>query len=167
MKKIIINNWIKAKEVRVVDTDGQQLGVFPLPEAVSLAKEKGYDLIQLTDKTDPPVCRIADYGKFSYQQQKKEKGNRSRPNETKGLRIKMATSSHDLEVKAKSAIKFLSKGHKVRIEMLLRGREKGMVGNAIEKMKEFLAFLENEVSIKVDREIKREGRGLVAIISKK
>jgi len=79
----------------------------------------------------------------------------------------MATSPHDLEVKAKSAIKFLGKGFKVKIEMLLRGREKGMVDNAINKMQEFLAFLENEVPIKVEREIKREGRGLVAIISKK
>ncbi len=167
--RIYTNNQIRASEVRVIDETGKQLGVLNLEEALRLSKEKNLDLIQVTDKATPPVCKIMEYGKYLYQLQKKEKSMHMKPKggELKGIRLTFAISLHDMETKAKKAEEFLKDGDKIKIEMRLRGREKALQGFAREKIKKFIDTLEQLIPIKLERDLKREAGGLTMIISKK
>jgi translation initiation factor IF-3 len=165
-KKFLINNQIRASKVRVIDEDGKNLGVFPLEEALKIAKERNLDLIQITEKVDPPVCKIFDYGKFLYQMKKKEK-KKEKGGEIKGIRLGFNISEHDMETRATQAKKFLEEGNRVEIEMILRGREKALTDFAKEKIKRFLEILESKIPIKVEQELKRVPRGFIMIISKK
>jgi translation initiation factor IF-3 len=153
--------------VRVIDDQGQQLGVFPIAEAVTMARNENLDLVQITDKVEPPICKITDYGKHLYREKKKEKTVKSSLGELKGIRLKFGISSHDMETRAKSALKFLEKGNKVKIELPLRGRQKALGDFAKEKMALFLEMVEKTTPIKTEKELKREGRGFTMIISKK
>ncbi len=135
--------------------------------AIDLAKSKGLDLIQVTEKVEPPVCRIANYGKYLYQQQKKEKKiSKPRGGELKEIRLTFGISSHDMEIRANQAKKFLEEGDKVKVNMALRGREKAMGGFATDKVKLFLENLNSLIPIKTERELKREPRGFTMIVSK-
>jgi translation initiation factor IF-3 len=153
--------------VRVINDQGQQLGVFPIAEAVTMARNENLDLVQITDKVEPPICKITDYGKHLYREKKKEKTVKSSLGELKGIRLKFGISSHDMETRAKSALKFLDKGNKVKIELPLRGRQKALGDFAKEKMALFLEMVEKTTPIKTEKELKREGRGFTMIISKK
>lgn len=152
--------------MRVIDEAGKQLGIMDLREALQIAQERNLDLVQVTEKVEPPVCKIIDYGKYFYSEEKKRKKAQKQTGQLKQIRISFAISQHDLEVKAKMAEKFLKKGNKVRIEMQLRGRERSLQEFAREKMKKFLEILENICQIKIEREIKLEPRGLTMIITK-
>ncbi len=143
------------------------MGVFPINEAINLAKDQNLDLVQITDKADPPVCKITDYGKHLYREKKKEKSTKSNQGELKGIRLKFGISSHDMETRVKSALKFLDKGNKVKIELPLRGRQKALGDFAKEKMNVFLEIIEKTTPVKVEKELKREGKGFTMIISKK
>lgn len=167
MDKILINNFIRAKEVRVISETGEQLGIMNIFQAIDLAKSKGLDLIQVTEKVEPPVCRIANYGKFLYQQQKKEKKMaKPKGGELKEIRLTFNISPHDMEVRANQAKKFLDDGDKVKINMSLRGREKAMGQFATDKVRTFLDNLNKLIPIKTERELKREPRGFTMIVSK-
>ena len=167
MDKILINNFIRSKEVRVISETGEQLGVMNIFTAIDLAKSKGLDLIQVTEKVEPPVCRIANYGKYLYSQSKKEK-KMKKPvgGELKEIRLTFKISPHDMEIRANQAKKFLEGGDKIKINMSLRGREKAMGGFATEKVKLFLEKLNLLIPIKTERELKREPRGFTMIVSK-
>ncbi len=165
-KRIFSNEHIRAKEVRLINENGEQLGIKSLEEALKIAKEKGLDLIQVTEKANPPVCRIGDLGKFLYHLKKKESKKHS-AGELKGIRISFNISDHDMETKSKQAEKFLKKGDKIMIEMVLKGREKALKSFAEEKINKFLSILENLIPIKIERELKAQPRGLTIIISKK
>ena len=132
-----------------------------------MAKEKSLDLVQITEKVNPPVCKITDYGKYLYHQKKKERHIKSTVSELKGIRLKFGISTHDMETRVKSTLKFLIKGDKVRIELPLRGRQKALDSFAKEKMNQFLEMIERTTPIKIEKELKKEGRGLTMIISKK
>ncbi|MBI2042179.1 MAG: translation initiation factor IF-3 [Candidatus Nealsonbacteria bacterium] len=166
MNKPLINNQIRAREVRVIGEAGQQLGVMPLENALREAKERNLDLIQVTERVEPPVCKIMDYGKYVYQQQKKEKSMKPKGGEMKGIRLSFNISQHDMEVRAKQAEKFLREGDKIRIEMRLVGRQKALGDFAKEKVYKFLEVLQGIIPLKIEREIKREPRGFSMIISK-
>ena len=167
MDKILVNNFIRAKEVRVISETGEQLGIMNIFAAIDLAKSKGLDLIQVTEKVEPPVCRIAEYGKFLYTQQKKEKKmTKPKGGELKEIRLTFNISPHDMETRAKQAEKFLNDGDKVKINMSLRGREKAMGQFATDKVKLFLNNLNSIIPIKTERELKREPRGFTMIVSK-
>ena len=163
----LMNNRIRAKEVRLIDETGKQLGVLGLSEAIEKAREKNLDLIQVTEKVEPPVCKIMDYGKYIYALKKKEKSaGHNKGGEIKGIRLTFNISDHDLETKAKQSEKFLKLGGRIRLEMRLRGREKAHQDFAREKIKKFLEALNNAIPIKIERDIKKESRGLTMIISK-
>jgi len=154
--------------VRVVDETGAQLGVMNIFNAIDLAKSKGLDLIQVTEKVEPPVCKIANYGKYLYTLQKKEKKiSKPKGGELKEIRLTFGISPHDMEIRAKQAEKFLKEGDKVKINMALRGREKAMGNYAKEKVQKFLESLNIIIPIKTERELKREPRGFTLIVSKK
>lgn len=166
-RRPLINNLIRAREVRVVDETGKQLGVMSLKDALGLSYGRNLDLIQVTEKVEPPVCKIMDYGKYQYLQKKKERsGKKQKAGELKGIRLGFNISLHDMETKAHQAEKFLKKGYKVRIEMKLKGRERALENFAKEKINKFLEILKNFVPIKTEKELKREARGLTMIILK-
>lgn len=131
-----------------------------------MAKEKGLDLIQVTEKVIPPVCRITDYGKYLYHLQKKERAIRPKGGELKIIRLTFNISPHDLETRAKTAEKFLKGGDVVRIDLPLRGRQKALGGFAREKMSKFVEAMGKLIPIKVEKEIRREARGFSMIIAK-
>jgi len=168
LRKPLVNNQIRAREVRVIDETGKNLGIFLLEKAIDLAREKGLDLVQLTDKATPPVCKITDYGKYLYQQQKKERSTAKhhKGGELKGIRLTFGMSDHDLETRVNAAKKFLEKKDKIRIEMRLRGREKAHQDFAKEKILRFVELLKESIPIKIEKELKKEPRGLTMIISK-
>ncbi len=123
---IKINHHIRAKELRVITETGENLGVLPLSEALAKAQAVGLDLIEISPLAVPPIAKIMDYGKFQYQQNKKQKEAKARTHttETKSLQVKIGTSEHDLELKAKNASKWLKEGHRVKVDLFLTGRSK-------------------------------------------
>ena len=169
MEKIPINNFIRAKEVRVIDETGIQLGIMNIFAAIDLAKSKGLDLIQVTQKVEPPVCRIGDYVKYLYSLQKKERKIKvkTRISKLKEIQLGFNISPHDIEVKAKQAEKFLKEGDKVKVGMILKGREKAMGDFAKKKIQFFLETIDKLLPIKTERELKRELKGFTMIVSKK
>ncbi len=124
--RIKINHQIRAKELRVITDTGDNFGVLLLGEALTKAEALGMDLIEISPTAIPPVAKIMDYGKFQYQQSKKQKEAKARSHvtETKTLQVKIGTSEHDLELKAKNASKWLKEGHRVKINLFLVGRTK-------------------------------------------
>jgi len=167
IKKTFINNQIRAKEVRLIDETGKQMGVVNLGEALQIARERNLDLIQVTEKVEPPVCKLGDYGKYLYREEKKEKAaHKHKGGQLKGIRLSFNISQHDLETRVRQAEKFLNKGNTVRIELLLRGREKTLQDVAKGKIDKFLEILRTTTQIKIERELKRDFRGLTMIISK-
>ena len=167
LKKPLANNQIRAREVRLIDEEGKQIGIISLEEALLKARERNLDLIQVTEKVEPPVCRIGDYGKYLYREEKKERAtHKHKGGEMKGIRLSFNISPHDLETRVKQTEKFLNKGDRVRVELRLRGREKALQGVAMEKVDKFLEILRGSIPIKIERELKREFRGLTMIISK-
>jgi len=167
LRKPYINNQIRAEEVRLIDEEGNQLGLLGLEKAIDMAKEKGLDLIQVTEKVNPPVCKIMDYGKYLYRQKKKDKTtHQHKGGEIKGIRLTFKISDHDMETRAKQAEKFLKKGDKIMVEMKLRGREKALGRFAEERINQFVKTLNNLIPIKVERELRRQPRGLTMIIAK-
>ncbi|MDD5696471.1 MAG: translation initiation factor IF-3 [Candidatus Pacebacteria bacterium] len=168
-RRPLYNNQIRAKEVRLIDIDGQQIGIVPLEKAVEMAKEKALDLIQVTEKVVPPICRIGDYGKYLYQLQKKERKNiaGSKKGEVKTIKLSFNISDNDIQTKIASAEKILNKGDKVRVALPLRGRQKYLSEVGIDKINKFMEGLTAKVEIKVEKEMKKEPKGLSMIILKK
>ena len=143
------------------------MGIVSLEEALRIARERNLDLIQVTERVTPAVCKIADYGKYLYREEKKNKSvKKQKGGEIKGIRLTFNISPHDLETKVRQTEKFLAKGNIVRVELRLRGREKTLQDFAKEKINKFLENLKNTTSIKIERELKKEMRGLTMIISK-
>ena len=163
-KKPFINNQIRASQVRLIDETDRQVGVVTLKEALQMAWDKHLDLVQVTDKVNPPVVRITDYGKYLYSLQKKEKGKKT--SEVKGIRLTYNISPHDMETRANQAKKFLESGDKVKIELRLRGREKAFGNLSRDKVGQFLEILQKSIPYKIDKELKREMGGFNMIVSK-
>ena len=139
----------------------------PLLEALQTAEGRKLDLIQVTEKVEPPVCKLGDYGKYLYREEKKERSiHKHKGGELKGIRLTFNISLHDLKTRANLAGKFLNKGDRIRIELPLRGREKALGDFAKEKMNKFLEILKDLTPIKIEKELKREPRGLTMIITK-
>lgn len=137
------NEEIRAKEVRVLDVDEESLGVFPIAEALQMAKEKGVDLIEISSKASPPVCRLLDYGKMIYAFKKKEQKKKlaNKPLEMKGIRLTFRMGEGDSNRQLEKAKEFLSDGHPIKIQLLMKGREKAHKDLAIEKIKTFIESL--------------------------
>lgn len=152
----------------MIDANGKNLGVLPLEEALRKARERNLDLVQVTEKVFPPVCKIIDYGKYLYNLEKKQRRQRSKKaGELKGIRLGFNISLHDLEIKAKMAERFLQEGNKVRIEMVLRGREKALTDFAKGKIEQFLKLVKEKAPIEIEKDLERRGNRLLMIITKK
>jgi len=124
-KELLINEEIKAKEVRVIGTEGDPIGVMSPEAALKIAYEQGYDLVLMAPQAQPPVCRIMDYGKYRFERDKKEKEAKKKQQviELKEIQLSCRIDTHDFETKARHAVRFLSSGNKVRVVMRFKGRE--------------------------------------------
>lgn len=120
-----VNHEIRARQVRLIDDEGKQVGLVAIRDAQSMAQEKGLDLVEMVATSQPPVCKIMDYGKYRYAQSKKEKENRKAQHQIKVKEVKVRPNidSHDLKTKTRHAKDFLEDGHKVRVTCMYRGRE--------------------------------------------
>lgn len=169
MNKPYYNNQIRAKDVRLIDETGAQLGLVPLAEALEMAKAKSLDLIQVTEKVEPPVCKIGDYGKYLYSLQKKERKMSlgSKSSEIKSIRLTFNISDNDIDTRAIASEKFLKKGDKVKVDLPLRGRQKGLTNVGEQRIQKFLELLGQKIEIKIEKPLKREPKGLSMIIAKK
>lgn len=137
----------------VIDENGEQLGLMKIGDAINAVSEKELDLVEVSPNLKPPVCKIMDYGKYLYKvaKQKRQHTAKQKKTETKGIRISVRTEKHDLEFKAKNAIKFLKKGDRVKMDMILKGREKANTDFAREKFVNFLNLV-SEMSKKESEE---------------
>ncbi|HHI5803741.1 TPA: translation initiation factor IF-3 [Clostridioides difficile] len=142
-KELAINEQIKDKEIRVLSPTGEQLGVMATKEAQVMANSKNLDLVQISPNANPPVCKIMDYGKFRYEQARKEKEAKKKQKTivVKEVRLRPGIEQNDLNTKANNAIKFLKKGDKVKVELRFRGRELGHKDIGKEVMLKFLDII--------------------------
>ncbi len=166
-KETQINEEIRDKEVRVIDSDGNQLGVMPIEEAFRLAEEKNTDLVKIAPQAKPPVCKIMDYGKYRFEQAKREKEAKKnqRVIEIKEVRLSLNIDTHDFETKVGHAIKFLKSGNRVKVSIRFRGREMAHPENGLVTMSKF-ADACSEFGT-VEKPAKLEGRSMLMFLAAK
>ena len=162
-----INGEIRDKELRVVSADGEQLGIMSSREAMRLAEEAGVDLVKIAPTAKPPVCRIVDYGKFKYEQTRKEKEAKKKQKtvEVKEVRLSPNIDTNDLNTKVNNAKKFITKGNKVKITLRFRGREMAHMNQTKYILDDFAEKL-SDIAV-VDKPSKVEGRSLVMFLTAK
>ena len=166
--RIRVNHFIKAPQLRVITSDSENLGVITLDQAMKEAQARGMDLIEISPNATPPVAKIMDYGKFQYDEKKKQKVAKSKTHTTeiKNIQVKIGTGDHDLELKAKKASEWLGEGHRVKIDLFLVGRSKYMDVNFLkERMDRVFKLI--TVDYKVASAPAKSLKGLTAIIEKK
>lgn len=166
-QRVRINEQIKVPEIRLIGPDGQQVGVMPVKEALARAAEANLDLVEVAPQANPPVCRIMDYGKYKYQQSKKQQEARRRQTiiQVKEVKVRPKIETHDMDFKMRNARRFLSEGDKVKISVIFRGREIAHTDRGfrlLARISEMLADIAN-----VEQHPKLEGRNLSMIVSPK
>ncbi len=168
VQKFRMNEKITSPEVRVVDEKGEALGILETPVAIALARSKELDLVEVSPKAEPPVCKILDYGAFKYQKEKEARKQKaqSKEVETKGIRLTFRIGAHDFEVRLDQAGKFLDRGDKVHIELPLRGREKAHRDVAEAVIKRFIATLQTKYTLRIEQNVAYQGGKLSATVTK-
>ena len=166
-KRINVNRRIRAKEVRLIDQDGNQVGVVPIMKALETAESHGLDLVEVAPNVSPPVCRIMDFGRYKYQQNKKlqEAKKRQSTSQVKEIKIRPMTGEHDLQVKMRHIKRFLDNRDKVKVSIMFRGRELAHtdLGAAVLQR---VAEETSEFAV-VEQEARREGRIMVMVLAPK
>ena len=166
-EKTRINQAIRAKELRVIGADGENLGVLSTSEALAAAEGANLDLIEISPKAKPPVAKIQDFGKYQYEQKKKAKEVKAKSHvtETKSIQVKIGTGDNDLSLKAKRCAEWLSEGHRVKIDLFLWGRYKYMEPDFLkERLERFLKLIPAEY--KIADEIKKSPKGFSTTIER-
>ena len=165
IKELTINENIHEKEVRVIDSDGSQLGIMKIEEALNVAYAKGLDLACISPNATPAVCKIMNYGKYHFDQVKREKESRKNQKvvEVKEIRLGLSIDTHDFETKGNHAIKFLRSGHKVKVSIRFRGREMGHPEIGLDNMNRFAEYCK-EVST-IEKPAKMEGRNMLMFLA--
>ncbi len=160
IKELQTNGQIRDREIRLIGSDGQQLGIMSAYEAQRIADDEGLDLVKISPNSNPPVCRVMDYSKYKYEQNKKEKEMKRNQKtiEVKEVRLSMTIDVGDLNTKANLARKFLQDGNKVQATIRMRGRQQAYANQGIEVMRKFAEML-SEVS-KIDKQPTTEGRNI-------
>ena len=157
----MINEQIRCKEVRVIGEEGQQLGVMALRDALNMAKDAGVDLVMVSPSANPPVCRIVDYGKFKYEQLRREKEAKKKQKtvEVKEVRLSPNIDVNDLNTKCNSARKFIEKGNKVKVSLRFRGREMAHIDSTKHILEDFAEKL-SDIAV-IEKAPKMEGRSMM------
>ena len=158
---------IRVREVRVIDDEGQQLGILPIQEALRLAFERNLDLVEVAPNAVPPVCRLLDFGKYQYERQKKEREDRKKQKviEIKEIRLRPRTGEHDIDVKVRQTLSFLEEGSKVKVAVRFRGREITHPEIARDQLDTFVERVGDAAVIEVQPSM--EGRNLFMLLSPK
>lgn len=166
-QELQINEQIRDKELRVIDADGTQLGIMSLRQALEIAEQKNLDLVKIAPQANPPVCKIIDYGKYRFEQAKREKEARKnqRVVEIKEVRLSLNIDAHDFETKRNHALRFISEGNKVKVSIRFRGREMGHPELGQEIMQRFAGAM-SEVA-NVEKPAKLEGRTMLMFLAPK
>lgn len=163
------NEQIKAIELRVIDENAKNVGVLPTAEALALARERGYDLVEVMPNAQPPIAKFLDYGQFKYEKEKEARKQKAHAHkvEVKGIRLSVRIGQHDLEVRQEKAKEFLEAGDRVQVEVILRGREKQFGDLAKQVIDKFVAALDASVGVKIDQPFTRQGGRLTVVVAKK
>ncbi|MBQ4141163.1 MAG: translation initiation factor IF-3 [Clostridia bacterium] len=164
-KELLVNESIKAKEVRVIGPDGEQIGIMSSDNALRTAYDKGLDLILISPNAQPPVCRITDYGRYRYEQEKREKEAKKKQNiiEVKEVQLSCRIDTHDFETKVKHALRFLGEGNKVKVVLRFRGREMSHQDIGKEILERFREAVKESGT--VDKTPNLEGRLMTMIVN--
>ena len=167
IKELLINEQIVAKEVRLVGENGEQLGIVSLSEALNLSKEKDLDLALISPNANPAVCKLMDYGKYRFDQIKKEKEARkkNKAQEIKTIQLSLTIGDYDISYRVKNAKNFLEEGNKVKVSIRLKGRQQAYPEQGIEIMKKFASLI-GDAGV-IEKEPKLEGRDITMIIGQK
>lgn len=167
ISELFINEQIRDKEVRVIGEDGEQLGIMSSRDALKLAEEAGVDLVKIAPTAKPPVCRIVDYGKFKYEQTRKEKEAKKKQKtvEIKEIRLSPNIDTNDLNTKINAARKFIGKGDRVKITLRFRGREMAHMNTSKHILDDFAEAL-SDIAV-VDKAPKVEGRSMTMFLAEK
>ena len=166
-KQTQINEEIRASEVRLINENGEMVGIVSIDEALSKAEAADLDLVNISPNAVPPVCKILDYGKYRYEQQKKEKNAKKnqRVTEIKEIRLSASIEDHDVQVKARTAMKFLQDGDKVKVSLRFRGRERDYTQLGFDAMAKF-ADMVSEYGV-IEKPAKMEGRRMNMFLAPK
>ena len=166
-KEKMINGAIRARQVRVIDENGEMQGIMDTRDALRMAEEAKLDLVAVSPNAEPPVCKILDYGKYRYELQKKDKiaKKNQKTMQIKEIRLSTFIEDHDIQVKAKTAAKFLNEGDKVKVSLRFRGRERDYTSKGYDVMNRFAEEV-SEVGV-VEKKPKFEGRSLTMFLAPK
>ncbi|MBU2575580.1 translation initiation factor IF-3 [Patescibacteria group bacterium] len=161
------NERIRVPRVLVIDENGNSLGELDTKKALAIAKERELDLIEVQPKTNPPICKILNFGQFQYEQEKHKQKQKARQKkiEIKAVRISFRISEHDKQTKQAQAQKFLEQGNKLKIDIVLKGREKAYIGKAKETMENFAKSLGEDIAI--EQPFTKQGGRLSLTVAKK
>ena len=164
-KELSINGSIKATRVRLIDEDGNQAGIVSISDALTRAENTGLDLVEISENSSPPVCKILDFGKYRYEIQKQKKINKKKQHvvQLKEIRIRPNTGDHDLLTKLNKAQKFIASGAKLKITVMFRGREMARKEAGMDLLTRVTNILEDVA--KIDKEASMEGRRMSIILS--
>ena len=167
IKEMQINEEIRDRELRVIDADGEAIGIMSAAEALKIAEEKNLDLVKIAPQAKPPVCKIMDYGKYRFEQTKREKEARKNQRiiEIKEIRLSLNIDKHDFETKANHAKRFLESGNKVKVSIRFRGREMAHPENGLVTMSNFSEACSEFSS--VEKPAKLEGRSMQMFLAPK
>ncbi|MGH7410858.1 MAG: translation initiation factor IF-3 [Candidatus Methylomirabilis sp.] len=162
-----VNERIRIKEVRVINSDGEQLGILPIQEALQTAQTLGLDLVEVAPEAKPPVCRIMNYGKYRYEQSKKTREAKKKQTiiQVKEIKLRPKTEGHDFQFKARHAERFLKEGNKTKVTMMFRGREMVHLDRGRVQLDRFAEALK-EVAM-IEQHPRLEGRNMVMILTPK
>ena len=168
MKELQINEQIRDREVRLIGDDGQQYGVISMRDARAIAEEKGLDICKVSPPSvQPPTCKLMDYGKYRYEQQKREKEAKKNQHvvEVKEIRLSLNIDTHDFETKGNQAMKFLKSGNKIKVSIRFRGREMGHQNIGLDNMTRFAEYCSEYGNI--EKPAKLEGRNMLMFLAPK
>ncbi len=166
-KSLRVNDQIKSKEVRVIDEKGIMIGVVPTPKAIKMAEEAGYDLVEVSPNAEPPVCKIANFGKMKYEMQKKSSDSKKKQKviDTKEIKLSVNIGKNDYDVKIRQVLKFIEKGDKVKISIKIKGREMAH----LELADQIMVNVANDTQevAKFEFRPKMEGKQMIGVLVKK
>ena len=164
-----VNEAILAPEVCVIGEEGEPLGTFSIANALSLAQERGFDLVEVSPKAQPPVCRLLNFGQFKYQKEKEIRAQKAHAKkvDVKGIRLSVKMGAHDIDIRRKQAEGFFADGQKLKIEINLRGREKEHGDIASARIQEFINAIAQTYPIVIEQPIARNGGNVSTTIARK
>ena len=167
ISELMLNEQIRDKEIRLIGDDGEQLGIMSAKDALKMAKEAGLDLVKIAPTAKPPVCKIVDYGKYRYEQTRREKEakKKQKVTEVKEIHLSPNIDVNDLTTKANQARKFVEKGNKVKVALRFRGREMAHMATGKEVLDTFFEKV-SDVAV-VEKPAKLEGRNMIMVLAEK